>query len=95
MTMVLESSSTAASGGQNAHSHVAGFSGNTDPLLRPKEAAKYLGISERTLWRLIAADKALMITRLTANRIAFRRSDLEAWLASRRSDAATIGTEVA
>jgi excisionase family DNA binding protein len=52
-------------------------------LLRMREAAELLAISERTLWSIVARKElpAVRVGRL----VRIRRADLEAWAAARAS----------
>jgi excisionase family DNA binding protein len=52
-------------------------------LLRPTQAARYLGISTRTLqeWRLTGHGPAFF--RMTARAVRYRRAALDEWLMSR------------
>ena len=52
-------------------------------LLRPKEAARALGVSERTLWGLTD------LTRIRIGRsVRYSVDDLRAWIAGKKSGAA-------
>jgi excisionase family DNA binding protein len=53
--------------------------------LRKHEAAKIAGIGLSTLERLIAAGKGPKVLRMSTRRVAIRRVDLEAWLATRET----------
>jgi len=48
--------------------------------LRPREAAKALGISERLLWSLTAPRGPIPVVRVGAARL-YRLADLDGWLA--------------
>lgn len=56
-----------------------------DELLTEREAAALLRLSQRTLQRLHAEGGAPPKVRLTMRRIAYRRSDLLAWIAGRNT----------
>lgn len=52
--------------------------------LRLKEAAQYLGVSRPTLWRLQQNDPLFpKVIRITSRCCVFRKSDLDAYLASK------------
>lgn len=53
-------------------------------LLRPRDAARVLGISERLLWSLTARSE-LPCVRISRRCVRYRLADLEAWAASRAS----------
>jgi prophage regulatory protein len=56
----------------------------TSDLLRLKEAAHYLNISQATLWRLGEQDPTFPKKIKASSRVCFyRRSDLESWIKSR------------
>lgn len=46
-------------------------------LLTPAEAARWLAISERTLWRITAPRGPLACVRIGANSVRYARPDLE------------------
>lgn len=53
--------------------------------VRPREAAKLLGIGERTLWGLTAPRGPIPCTRIGGGRggcVLYRVADLDAWLAA-------------
>jgi excisionase family DNA binding protein len=52
-------------------------------VLKKREAAKIAGISISTLERLIAAGKGPRVLRMSARRVAIRKTDLDVWLATR------------
>ena len=52
-------------------------------LMTEDDAAKFLGLSTRTLQRLRANDAAPRFIRLGDKKIRYRKSDLRHWLASR------------
>jgi len=55
------------------------------PVLRPKQAAQYIGLSLPTFWRLVKDDPQFpQPFRLGANSRAVMRADLDAWLESKR-----------
>lgn len=62
--------------------------------LRPKEAARALGIGERLLWDLTAPRGPIPVARVGAARL-YRVADLDAWLAreAARSTADTTALE--
>ncbi len=56
--------------------------------LRPREAARALGISQRTLWALTAPRGPIPCVRIGSGKrsaVLYRVADLEAWLAARSS----------
>lgn len=57
---------------------------NTQENLRLKDAARYLGVSRPTLWRLQQKDPRFpQVIRITSRCCVFRKSDLDAYLASK------------
>lgn len=53
----------------------------SNEYLRLRDAAKYLGISRPTLWRLQNNDKSLpRVIRITSRCCVFRKADLDAYL---------------
>lgn len=52
-------------------------------VLPPRQAAQVLGISEATLERLRASNKAPRAVLLSERRIGYRLSDIESWLEAR------------
>lgn len=57
---------------------------NTQENLRLKDAARYLGVSRPTLWRLQQNDPHFpQVIRITSRCCVFRKSDLDAYLASK------------
>jgi len=57
---------------------------NTETIalsLRPREAARALGISERKLWDLTAPRGPIPCARLGRNIVIYRVADLDTWLA--------------
>ncbi|MFN7308646.1 MAG: helix-turn-helix transcriptional regulator [Acetobacteraceae bacterium] len=52
--------------------------------LSRREAARHLGVSPRTLDRLVAAGDGPAYVRAGARRMVFRLNDLDAWQAARR-----------
>jgi hypothetical protein len=65
--------------------HKAAGSGNSadSPLLLPAEAATYTKTSVRTLARGRAEGWGPAFVQLTNNRLAYRKADLDGWLAAR------------
>jgi predicted DNA-binding transcriptional regulator AlpA len=57
-------------------------------VLNRTETLKALGVSDRTFDRIEAAGEGPPRTRLSANRIGYRVSDLQRWLDCRREAAA-------
>lgn len=56
-----------------------------NPTLRPKAAAKFLGISTTLLWRLEQKDPNFpQKIRLSARAVCYRQADLEAYLESKK-----------
>lgn len=56
---------------------------DVQPLaLRPRAAAKALGIGERTLWNLTAPRGPIPVVKVGTARL-YRVADLDAWLAAR------------
>lgn len=52
---------------------------------RRREAAEYIGVSVRTLLRLVAAKKLARPIKLTEKSVGWKVEDLDAWVDSRRS----------
>lgn len=52
-------------------------------LLRPRAAAHYLDVARPSLYRLIRAAGLPAPIRLSGRSVAWRRSDLDSWIASR------------
>jgi hypothetical protein len=60
---------------------------NTPRLgLRPRDAAKALGISERLLWSLTVPRGPIPVARIGVARV-YRIADLDAWLAAQTAKA--------
>jgi len=59
---------------------------NEDRYLPRKEAAKYLGISTKTLatWQLTGRLKGVKLGTGRTCRVVYRRSDLDAWVAQQQ-----------
>lgn len=57
---------------------------NYQPLLKPRDAAKWLSVSRSTLRRLVATDRLPPPVRLSERRIAFRPEDQDALCAASR-----------
>ncbi|AZV92454.1 hypothetical protein CBF45_00880 [Bordetella sp. J329] len=56
----------------------------TPAVLRPKEAAAYIGVSVPSFWRFAKEDPSFPRTfKLAANSTAVMRADLDAWLESK------------
>ncbi len=56
---------------------------NVPPIaLRPREAARALGLGERTLWGLTAPRGPIPVVKVGTARL-YRVADLDAWLAAR------------
>ncbi len=60
--------------------------------LRPRDAAKALALSERTLWSLTAPRGPIPVVRVGTARL-YRLADLDAWLAARAGTTRTTGQE--
>ena len=61
-------------------------------LLRPVDAARYLGISRTTLWRLVRDDPDFpRPIRLRRRATAFRRTDLDEWVDRRAAETSASG----
>ncbi len=52
-------------------------------IYRERDVLALVGISKATLWRWRKAGEFLAPIRLGPNRVAWRRSDVDEWLASR------------
>jgi len=57
-----------------------------DPLLTEKELSAWLGLSLPNLQRMRSNGAGPRYVQLSARRLAYRRSDVEAWLAARTID---------
>lgn len=58
-------------------------------VLRPKQAAQYLGVSLPTFWRYRKDDPTFpVLFSLSANARAVMRADLDAWLEAKKESAA-------
>jgi predicted DNA-binding transcriptional regulator AlpA len=55
----------------------------TDACMRTPEAARYLGISESTLNKTRLTGDGPPFVKVTPRAVAYRKADLDAWLASR------------
>lgn len=55
-------------------------------ILRPREAAQFLGIAEQTMERWRAAGRGPRWVKLTGRTVGYRLADLEAYLEGRLSD---------
>lgn len=53
-------------------------------VLSTKELQRITGLSETTLWRLAQAGQLPSKRRLSPNRVGYLRSEVDAWLESRR-----------
>ncbi|HVI67636.1 MAG TPA: hypothetical protein VM910_34400 [Bradyrhizobium sp.] len=60
-----------------------GFEGRLDRVRSLKEFAAHVGLSFKTLKRLIAVGQGPRVTQLSARRIGIRDSDGQAWLEGR------------
>jgi predicted DNA-binding transcriptional regulator AlpA len=61
----------------------AGLAPVSPPVLRPKDAARYLGLSLPTLQRMRSGGSGPAFLRLGEKAIAYAVVDLDAWLANR------------
>ncbi|MCG5495642.1 helix-turn-helix transcriptional regulator [Ectothiorhodospira variabilis] len=59
-----------------------------DPVLRPRDAAEFLGIGKTSLYRLVAAGRLPRPIRLSAQSTGWRLSTLNAYLESAEKGAA-------
>jgi predicted DNA-binding transcriptional regulator AlpA len=59
---------------------------NLVPLLTEKDLSAWLGISLPSLHRMRSRGTGPCFVRLSERRIAYRQSDVEAWLAARITD---------
>ena len=59
---------------------------NVDPLLSERELCIWLGVSLPSLQRLRSNGAGPRFVKLTRRRIGYRRSDVDAWLATRTTD---------
>jgi predicted DNA-binding transcriptional regulator AlpA len=57
-----------------------------DTLLSERDLALYVGLSLPTLQRMRSYGGGPRFVRLSERRIAYRKSDIEAWLAARTTD---------
>jgi predicted DNA-binding transcriptional regulator AlpA len=55
-------------------------------ILSEREVSRWLGISEPTLFRHRRDGTGPSFIRLSERRVAYRRSDVDAWLAARTTD---------
>jgi len=55
-----------------------------DNILRNRKAAKFLGISDTTLWRLSQTDGFPKKIIITTRAVGYRESELNAWLDTQR-----------
>lgn len=69
---------------------------NTDnPILTVDQAASYVGLSASTLnkARCLGGNATPKFLKLTARRVGYRKSDLDAWLTSRTRTSTSDGGE--
>jgi excisionase family DNA binding protein len=66
------------------HKDYAGAVNNREPLLKPDEAAEYLGFTPGWLAKLRMKGSSLKHIKL-GRRIRYARGDLDAWIAAGRS----------
>ncbi len=59
---------------------------NLDPLLTEKELSGWLGVSLPSLQRMRSNGTGPRYVQLSRRRLAYRKSDVEAWLASRTTN---------
>jgi excisionase family DNA binding protein len=57
---------------------------NDDRLLHVREAAQFLGLAVGSLYRMVSEHRVPCI-HLSKRCLRFRRSDLEAWIATKKS----------
>ena len=57
---------------------------NDDRLLHVREAAQFLGVEPTSLYHMVSRDSVPCI-RLSKRCLRFRKSDLEAWIATKKS----------
>lgn len=57
---------------------------NDDRLLDVREAAALLGISPFSLYHWISEKRGIPVIRLSSRCVRFRKSDLEAWIATKK-----------
>ena len=58
----------------------------SDPLLTEKELSSWVGLSVPNLQRMRSNGTGPRYVQLSPRRIAYRKSDVEAWLTSRTTD---------
>lgn len=63
--------------------HQGNGSAPLDPVRRPREAAAYTGLSESRLAKLRMSGDGPRFIKLSATRVGYRQSALEAWLRER------------
>lgn len=57
----------------------------TSPVLRPKQAAAYIGMSVPSFWRIVKDDPTFPRPfKLSANATAVMRTDLDQWLVTKQ-----------
>ncbi len=56
-----------------------------DPIDIPRDVDQRIGLSSTTRWRLAKAGKFPKAIQLSPGRVGYRRSDIDAWVASRKS----------
>lgn len=60
----------------------------TSPVLRPKQAATYIGLSLPSFWRFVKEDQTFPRPfKIGANATAVMRADLDAWLETKKEGA--------
>lgn len=57
-----------------------------DPLLSKKQVSAWLGVHPSTIDRWMADNLFVPKICLSPNRVGYRKSDVEAWIAERRED---------
>ena len=54
-------------------------------LMRPVEVAALLGVHRSTVWRMVRAGEFPAAVKVSANRVGWRRAEVEAWVAARKA----------
>lgn len=61
-----------------------------DPLINEKQLCAWLGVGRATASRWRQSGRGPRFVQLSARRLAYRKSDIEQWLASREREAGAI-----